>query len=218
MKAWRALILLAAAFLTLPGKARSEGTIEPLPGEEGAFIVTLQDEPADRFLERLETELGIAVVVRGEPSASSLSGSYRGTLSALLPRILRHEDLLIVHAAGREQTDGIEKVIVVRGGQARGRTVDRRAPPAPAPITSPPSAAGAGAPSSVLLGAGGRQAQPRVGAPGVAPQPQPGGAPSKPISEMTAEERRLYIEQQESILRQRLQDQRRLHCQTSGAC
>jgi hypothetical protein len=35
---------------------------------------------------------------------------------------------------------------------------------------------------------------------------------------MTAEERRLYIEQQESILRQRLQDQGRLHCQTSGAC
>jgi hypothetical protein len=208
--------LLALLFLSSPGLAWAAGSIEPLPGQSGHFTITLDEESADEFLGKLQEDVGVAVVIKGPASATVLNGSFSGPLSSLLPRILPHEDLLILHGPDHEENDGVKKVIVMRAGPGPAPTINRRAP-GPAAAPAPPGGE-EGSTRSLLLGAGApTRAQ---GGLGIPPEQllRMQQLPNKPVSEMTDEERDLYLQQQQAIHRMRADQQRQLLCKNLGSC
>lgn len=104
----------------------------------------------------------------------------------------------------------------MRAGPGPAPTIDRRAPAAAA-APAPPGGE-AGSTRSLLLGAGAPRQSP--GGLGVPPERllRMQQLPNKPVSEMTDEERELYVQQQQAVHRMRADQQRQLLCNNLGTC
>lgn len=120
---------LLLALLQAPA-ARGEVRIAAPDEPADPVVIDLQDAKLEEFLASLSEQFGIEVQIKSAPSAGSLNGTFKGHLSALLPRILRGQDYLLVRGEAKiAGSDGIERIVLLKSAKnGNGGLVSQRNP------------------------------------------------------------------------------------------